>query len=510
MAYPDSTTLAPAYGFELTNQALSVSAANLPRKGALLAQYDPDKTGVVDWVPKLFLTKEQVGFELGFGSPAHRMAMAWSIYGSGIPMWIVPMPEDSGATPATWTLTVTVTTAKSGTVYLYIGDDLYEVGVTAAMTDEEIAEAITDVVNAETDAPVTAAYTLGVVTLTAKAGGTFGNGYIVTFNYEQTQSFPGGVSIAAAVGATGATDPDIQDALDGMGMGDEQNMRYWTDCVTSNGLASATLQACSTWNGIGNTPTGNYAPSLMRPTRFLSVSTEAGNSGFTNMKSISDANTYDRTNCIVGAPDHQRHPVELACEIMGYCAATAQAHPHMSYIAAPLRGHVGTSANRWTRDGTVRETAIRAGIATTKVLDGTLVIDGLVTMYRPSNVAPQNNLYRSFRNVAITQNLSNFHRAIWEPSKNKTIVDDVAEVDATEKDTCMDLDGAKDLNNKWADESQGKAWIYDAAYTKKNQLVILRDLSNGFDHVLPVVYSAEGVVSSTKVIGDISLAVVSG
>jgi hypothetical protein len=228
------------------------------------------------------------------------------------------------------------------------------------------------------------------------------------------------------------------------------------------------------------------------------------------MKIISDANTYDRTNCIVGAPDHQRHPVEMACEIMGYCAATAQAHPHLSYIAAPLQGHVGTSANRWTRDGVARDNAIKAGIATTKVVDGTLTIDGLVTMYRPSEVAPQNNLYRSFRNIAITQNLSNFHRSIWEPAKNKTIVEDVAEVDPSEKDTCMDLDGAKDLNSKWADESQGKAWIYDAEYTKQNQSVTLRDLSNGFDHVLPVVYSAEGVVSSTKVIGDISLAVVSG
>jgi len=140
-------------------------------------------------------------------------------------------------------------------------------------------------------------------------------------------------------------------------------------------------------------------------------------------------------------------------------------------------------------------------------VDGTLTIDGMVTMYRPTTIAPQNNLYRSFRNIAITQNLSNFHRSIWETAKNRTIVEDTAVIDPSEKAYCMDIDGAKDLNNRWADESEGKAWIYSAAYTKKNQSVTIRDLANGFDHVLPVVYSAEGVVSSTVVIADISIAV---
>lgn len=507
MTFPDATTLAPAYGFELDNQALSVSAGNLPRKAALLAQYDPTKTSIVDYEPKLYLSKEQVGAELGWGFPAHRMAIAYSIYGLGVPMWVVPVPEAGTATQNTWTLTVTVTTVVAGTVYLYIADELYQVGVAATDDETAIALAISNAINDNDEAPVTASAALGVVTITAKAGGAVSGDYLVELNYEATQSLPGGVTIAIVDNDDGATDPDMEDAFTGMGEDSESNMEYFTDCCTSNGMNTTTLTQASTWNGLGNEPIGNYAPSVMRPSRFLTVDTTAGDAGFAAMLVIADANTYDRTNAIVGAPGHKRHPIEIAAEMLGTCASTAQSHPHKSYVATPLTGHVGASSDRWTRSDITRDTAIKSGISTTKVVDGTLVIDGMVTMYRPTDIAPQNNIYRSFRNVAITQNLSYFHRQVWEPAKNKTIVADTAVLDPAEKPYCMDIDAAKDLNNKWADEAESKAWIYNAAFTKETQAVTLRDLANGFDHVLKVVYSAEGVVSNTLVLGDISLAV---
>lgn len=510
MAFPDATTLAPAYGLTLDNKALSVQAGNLPRKGALLAQYDPAKTDVEDYVPRLFLAKEQVGAELGWGFPAHRMAKNWDIYGAAVPMWVVPVPEADSATKSTRTLTLTVTTALAGSIPLYIGDDKYPVGVTAGMAVADIATAVAAKINADQDAVFVATADAGVVTLVAKAGGTFANDYLVETAYDPEDAMPGGVTMVIAQTVAGATDPDITDALNGMGTGSESNMGYFTDGVTSNGLKTADLQACSTWNGIGNQPVGNYAPGVQRPMRFLSVDTTAGSGGFDAMKAISDANTYDRTNAIVGAPDHKRHPVEIACEILGAGASMAQAHPHVSYVGVPLQGHVGASANRWTKDDTTRDTAIKAGISTTKVVDGTLVIDGLVTMYRPSNVAPAHNLYRSFRNIALNQNITSFHRSVWELAKNKTIVLDTAELNSEEKPYCMDVDGAKDLNNLWADQCQRKAWIYDAGYTKKTQKVSIRDLANGFDHILKVVYSAEGVVSNTTVQGDIALAAITG
>lgn len=511
MAFPNASTLAPAYGFTLDNEALSVAAGVLPRNGALLAQYDPSKTAVVDYVPKLYTSVEQVGYELGWGFPAHRMAMNWFLYGAAVPMWIMPIPEDGGATQRVVEETVTVTTALAGTVSMYIGDDLYETAVAAGATDAAIATAIAATINAEPNCPFTASAALGVVTLTSKASGTYANDYLIEYNYESTEAFPDGVTIANTSDTAGTVAPDVDDALAAMGSGSESNSEYWTDCVTSNGFLQATLTACSTWNGLGDQPVGNYAPDVMRPTRFLCVDTTAGDAGYAAMKAITDVNTYDRTNCCVGAPGHKRHPVEIASEIQGACASVAQGHPHQSYVGIPLQGHGSTAfTDRWTRNGTTRDTAIKAGIATTRVIDGTLVIDGLVTMYRPVDIAPANNLYRSYRNIAITQNLSNFHRQVWEPAKNKTIVADTALVDPSEKLYCMDIDGAKDLNNKWADECEGKAWIYNAQFTKDTQSVVIRDLSNGFDHVLKVIYSAEGVVSNTTVIGDISLSALAG
>lgn len=510
MAFPDATTLAPAYGYTLDNQALAVQAGNLPRKGALLAQYDPSKTDVEDYVPLLYLAKEQVGAELGWGFPAHEMAENYSVYGGDVPMWVVPVPEADGATKREVTLTFTVTTAEAGTVPLYIGDEKYPTGVAAGAELAAIASSVADKINADPHAKFVATANAGVVTLEAKAGGTYANGYLVEVAYDPEDAMPGGVTLVIAQTVAGATDPEMNNALTGMGEGSESNMAYFTDGATSNGVQAATLQACSTWNGIGNQPVGNYAPGVQRPMRFLSVSTDTGQSGFDDMKTISDANTYDRTNAIVGAPGHKRHPVAIACEILGAAASMAQSHPHVSQVGVPLRGHVGDSADRWTKEDSTRDTAIKAGISTTKVVSGTLVIDGLVTMYRPANVAPQNNLYRSFRNIALNQNISNFHRDVWENAKNKTIVEDTAELNAAEKPYCMDEDAAKDLNNKWADQCQRKAWIYNAAFTKRTQKVTIRDLANGFDHILKVIYSAEGVVSNTVVQGDIALTAITG
>lgn len=510
MAYPDSTTLGPAYGMEVSNVALSVAPTNLTRKTAFLAQYDSAMTDVVDYVPKPFLSAEQVGEEMGWGSPAHRMAIRYFRYGAGVALWLVPVPEAGGATAKIWTVTITVTTAEAGTIPLYIGDELYAVPVTAGMTAEAIAAAVKTVIDADPAAPVDVSVATNVATLTSKALGTYANDYLVETLYEADQAIPGGVTVAIAGGTDGATDPALDNALAGMGTDSESNKEYFTDCVTSNGKDQTSFTACSEWNGVGNTPTGNHAPSVMRPTRFFSVDTTPGTGGYDALVTLADANRLDRTNILIAAPDHKVHPVELAAEIAGFCAAVAQAHPHQSYVNGLISGHVGDSANRWTKNDTSREAAIKNGIATTKVVDGVLTLDGIVTMYRPSTVAVQNNSYRSARNVACRQNVTAFHRQVHEPNKNRTIVDDLQKVDAMERETCIDIDGVEDLNNRWADGCEAKAWIYQAEMTKKTQKVTVRDLANGFDHEVQIVYSGEGVVSNTRVKEDISLAIFQG
>jgi phage tail sheath gpL-like len=510
MTFPDATSLAPATAGSVQNVPQGVSVTNKVRNGWLIGTYDPAKLAVVDNIPKQYLSAAQVGDELGFGFPLHRMALAWEKQGAGINMWITPQSEEAGATAATGTITVTVTTAEAGTLWLYIANDLVNgvgVTITAGASDADIATAIAAAINADKDLPVTASAALGVVTVTAKAKGTYGNFVSIETDLNVGESTPGGVTLAIVDMATGATDPDIDDALNGNGTGDAANTIDATDCVDAYGIVQAKLTKTSTYNGLGDQKVGCYAPTVGRPMRFFNVSVEPGSTGYTNMKTISDANLYDRTNLLIGMPDTARHPVEAAAEMAGYCAATNQARPADSYVGQPITGSVGDAADRWTDDPDVLDAANKAGIATTRFQNSAIVIWGLVTMYRPASVQVNKNAYRSCRNISIIQNILASHRAFWLQRPSFTIVEDASIVEASQRLTVLDIDAVEDFNGLLAVQWAKKAWLFTASYTIENQVVTIRGQNNGFDIKLPAILSVEGVISNTTVEVDIDVAV---
>lgn len=504
MGFPDSTTKTPTRSAGVQNRAATVEASNLKRLGWMTATFDPAKTGVNTDVPKEYLTANQVGDELGWGFPAHRMAMAYEKKGKGVAMWITPQDE-IGTAKAVGTWTVTVTTALVGTIHAYIADDSFDVPVSAGATDAEIATAIADKVNADPNSPVIAVAVSNVVTLTAKAAGTYGNGVTLKLNSGLNESLPGGVQIATVAMTGGATDPDIQAALDGNGTGDSANTIYATDCAHGYAPTSAILGKISAYNGPGDQLVGAWANVVGRPMRFVNVDVTPGTAGYTAMKAITDGDKLDRTNAFVGAPDSYRHPAELAAEILGNVAAVNQATPHASYVGIALEGHYGI--DRWTDDGTSREAAINSGISCTRVVGTTLTIDGMVTMYRPASIADNNNAYRSFRNISILQNVLNNHREVWASRPSFTIVEDIATVKASEKPFVLDVDGVKDINLKMLTNWAEAAWLFESAVAIATQEVTLREANNGFDIKLAIVLSGEGVVSNTLIYVDISLAV---
>jgi phage tail sheath gpL-like len=498
------------------NKAQATSAVNKVRRGWLIGTYDPAKTTVVDDTPKQYLSAAQVGDELGFGFPLHRMALAWEKQGKGIELYCTPQAEEAGAVAASGTITITVTTVVAGTLYLYIANELVNgVGVPLAggETDAEVATAIAAAINADQDLPVTASAALGVVTVTSKAKGTYGNFISIETNLNVGEATPGGVTVVVVDMASGATDPDIDDALAGCGTGDSANSIDSTDCVDAYGMVTAKLSKVSVYNGLGDQKVGCWAPTVGRPMRFYNANTAPGSDAYTAIKAITDANLYDRTNCIIGAPDTARHPVELACEIAGYCAVTNQNRAADSYVGQPVSGYIGASvtvtasAGRWTDDPAVRDAAIKAGISTTKVVGNSILIDGMVTMYRPAAVAVQNNAYRSVRNISILQNILASHRAFWASRPSFTIVEDAAIVDSNEKAGVLDQSAVEDFNSSLALAWAKKAWLWNATYTADNQTVTIREPANGFDITLPAILSVEGVISNTTVEVDISLAV---
>jgi phage tail sheath gpL-like len=151
----------------------------------------------------------------GQGSVLHRMAaaaLAASPYFAEL--WAVPLEDDGSAVAATGSFAIAVTTATAGTLRAWIGGDLIEVAVSAGDSNTDIAALLEAAIGAAPDLPVTSSISTSTVTVTAKNGGTLGNGIDLAADFDGT-----GVTITVTAMSSGANDPDTQDALDGLGEG---------------------------------------------------------------------------------------------------------------------------------------------------------------------------------------------------------------------------------------------------------------------------------------------------
>ena len=87
-----------------------------------------------------------------------------------------------------------------------------------------------------------------------------------------------------------------------------------------------------------------------------------------------------------------------------------------------------TSAIAGSDQYTARDTAVNSGVSPTVVRGGAVLLQNVVSFYRPDNVADTSNGYRSMRNISILQNilndqLNNFRSERWQ---GISIVSDVA------------------------------------------------------------------------------------
>jgi phage tail sheath gpL-like len=497
----------------VSNVQFSPSAENLPRKILLVGTYDPALTGVTEDVPQQVTSAEDAGSQFGFGFQAHMMAQAAFRKNAGIPVYVAPQAEAGGAVQAEGTITVTVTTAEAGTISLYIGGKNYRVpvAVTAGQTDAQIATAIAAAITDDDNLSVTAVAALGVVTLTAKSAGTYGNSISINTDLGagEAKEEPGGVSLAIVDMASGATDPDIQDVLDAMGTGDDTNEGHFTDCVQGYGTATATLDAISTYNGTGNLAEGAYAPTVGRPMRWLNGDNTAGSAGLTAAKALAGGRKLDRTNGVESTPGSADHPVDTACEMIADAASINQAIAAQSVKGRGLTIDPGVSADRWTKDYANRDDAVKNGVGTTKVESGVVTQQDMVTFYHPDNVPAGSNGYRSMRNISIIQNMIYNMQLTFKQEKWQgiSLVEDAALVTGPDASKVRDIDGVKDELGKLADAFGGKAWIFSPAFTKDNLTVTLRQNGTGFDTTFPVILSVQGDIINNEIQFDIALTV---
>jgi phage tail sheath gpL-like len=165
---------------------------------------------VAEKVPtRIYSDAEAAGY-FGEGSMLHLMCRAAIKANPYLQLTGIALDDAGAGVAASATVTFTGPATSDGVFTLYVGTQKVEIAVSKDDTETEIAAALKAQMDLQPDLPVTAAAALGVATLTAKNKGLCGND--IHLSYVITNIT--GITATIVAMANGATNPDIQDALD--------------------------------------------------------------------------------------------------------------------------------------------------------------------------------------------------------------------------------------------------------------------------------------------------------
>lgn len=515
-----STSLAAAVGASVKNVQFQPTADTLPHKMAVVGTYDPSKTTVVDEEKILLLSPEDAGDKFGFGFMLHRLCMAAAKGSNGVEMWAIPQSEISGAQQSDGEIIVAVDgTVGAGTLALYIAGDYVPVVVPAGSSAAAIAALVKSAIDGyEGDILMVTAGTVSTSTIpvTSKSAGPWGDAITLAVNLNAGDKYPTGVSVTFTAMSGGAGTPDIAPALAALGSGDDANEDWFTELVHGYGMVTDVLDDISAYVGAGNEYIGLYDKLVSRPLVSLCGNVATGSAGLQALIAVTDLRLEDRANGVVCVPGSQTHPAEIAALALGIRARTNNDVAAESYIGKMLPGvlpGLNLSTSRWTSDYDSRDTAVKNGISPTRVRNGVVYLQNVVTFYRPASIPVSSNGYRSMRNISILQNVLYNIRRNFEQEKwlGYFIVEDVDNVGSTvDRQKARDIDAVINDLMALAYAFENKGWIYTASFTidrlKQAGAVSIRSGTTGFDAYFPIILSGEGAILDIMTLFDTSIA----
>lgn len=516
------SSLANATAATIENKVFEPAVDVVPRKGLLVGTIDPAATAYPLNTPTRYSSAEACGAETGFGFDLHRQALAFKKQNPSAAFTVIAQAETG--VQATGEISITGTAAEDGKISLYCANDpIGDVKVSKDDDGEDIVIAVvaqwakTKELRATSEVD---GVTLTQINVTEKSKGLCGNFTSLAKNLGAGEKTPDGLTVTITGMASGSGVPNIQDALDALGTGDAQNEDQYTDCVHGYCQDETTLNKLSIYDGVGDQELGNYDGNVARPFQWFTGDVEAGDVGLSSLITLGGNRKSDRTNVVFPVPGSPSHPTEIAAQVAADRVAVAGVRPQQSQHKRVLVGvRPGDKADQWTSEHSNRDDAVKAGISTSVVSGGAVLISDLVTFYHPDSVPVSSNIYRSVRNNAITQNILDNVKKRYDSTTYQgiSIVENKTKVtDSIDQEKVIDKNNVVDEQLSLVDGFGKKSWIYSAAWSMErilsdvNYHVALRAAGKGFDTKLPVIYSGEGGIMNNKVEADISLAVFAG
>jgi phage tail sheath gpL-like len=335
---------------------------------------------VAEGVPTRVRGGADAASAFGFGSQLHLMALAFRRQHRTGELWAIALDDAGGSTPASKELAVTGPATSNGTIHLYIGGQKLTVAVADGDTAAEIAAAIalasaTQAPNAPAAITNPAAPSVNL-TVTAYNAGTLGNAIDARTNYrgpEGGESYPAGVTLTSGGVdiaetpvrlATGATDPDLADAV--AAMGDEPYEFIVCTATVLTDLQSEMDESTGRWSP--ERPLYGHVFSALDDT-------------FVNVASAGDAGNNAHTT-YAGVTSSPTTPWEIAAAVAGQVHKSAGIDPARPFHTLPLEGVLAPrSADRFTLGE--RNTLLGLGVTPLYVSPGGKVrMDPAITNYQ--------------------------------------------------------------------------------------------------------------------------------
>ncbi len=375
----DATAVARVVGIDTQFRDLRAgSTLFLPQHIAIVAQGATASAGY-PLTPYRITSAAQAAARYGFGSPIHLAALQlFPPTGGGvgsIPVTVFPLEDDypagvaaiasitpSGAAGVQATYRVRMAGILSAPFTLAVGDNV------ATICDKMVAA-----INAVLEMPMLATDGTTDVDLAAKWAGVSGNAIVVEVLDENGETPADDITFAVTAPATGASDPDITDALAELGS-------TWFTLVI-NGLGPSNTTALSALAATGE---GRWDKLVRRP--FVAFT---GNNAVSvsSATTVTAARTTDRVNCQLVAPGSVNLPVQIAAGQVREIAKVANNNPPTDYGSRLVRGLLpGSDGEQWSY--AERDQAVKAGSSTIEVRNGLVNISDVVTMYAPAGETP--------------------------------------------------------------------------------------------------------------------------
>lgn len=373
-----SSFIVPGFYFSITPvEQPNVSIGNIVIMGQAIDNAGADAVLAADVAT--------VASTYGLGSQIARMYSAYRKVDPVSTVYLIPLADSASGTAATVDVTVTGPATAAGTLHLYVAGQYVPVGVASGDSVSTIATNIAAAVNAQKHLPCTAAANAGDVTLTAKNAGVAAGDISVIANYYGSkggQSYPAGVSISTVVTA-GTGNPDISTALSNIS--DLQVGAFVMPYHDSQNLTSMTSTISTRWG---------YT------VQQFGFCFAAAKDTLANLETLGQGLNTQYVS-ILGVPASTPTTVsEVAAYYAGAGIASLAADPALpvNSLPTPIMA-TNVIADRF--DISERNTLLTAGIATTKVVTDTVVLERAVTTYKTDSNGIPDTSFRQVQTVFI-------------------------------------------------------------------------------------------------------------